>query len=114
MVIASILILGMVPLATGDATGRASAPVAVHIPGIHAAPSIGSRAAHPRPRGSRRALLFWEEEEEDDTSDDEAPRESALGSVAQHPGAHPGGPFAHQGTRRILSRSASPTLRLRC
>jgi hypothetical protein len=114
MAIASILILGLVPLAIGDATGPASAAVAIHTPGIHATPSLGSRAANPRPRGSRRAMLFWAEAEEDDTSDDESPRDSALGFVASHPATDRGGPFAHRGTGRILSRSASPTLRLRC
>jgi hypothetical protein len=114
MAIASILILGLVSLAAGDAKGSTSDPAAVPAPDLHAVPSLGSWAAHPQPRGTRRALLFLQEDEEDDTSEDDGQRDSALAFVASRPGTSSGDLLALRGTGRILSRSASPTLRLRC
>jgi hypothetical protein len=58
-------------------------------------------------------MLFWEEDEDDDSSDD-APPDSAVGFLSSKAGDALADRLALRGPGRSYSRSASPTLRLRC
>lgn len=109
MTIASIVILGSISLA--DA-GDAGPPVATVEFAIRP-PARWERADFERPGRRNPSSILYEEEDEDDTGDD-APVTSGHGHDVAIPSIDDGGRCRGRHPVRVASRSASPTLRLRC
>jgi hypothetical protein len=111
MAFAATLILGMLPIARAGETDLARLgsvmlqPVSITL--------ASWRAGTESTPGSKGDPSYLIEEDEDDTVDD-APLDSAPGIDSTDPLFASGHGLTCLGPRRVISRSASPSLRLRC
>src|SRR5438067_1182663 len=109
MTIASILILGSISLADAGDTGppAGSDGFAIRLMACWERADVG------RPGRCDSSSFLCEEEDEDDTFDD-APTASGRGHDVAIPSIDDDGRCRGRHPVRVASRSASPTLRLRC
>ncbi len=112
MILAAILMLGSNFAATGDGGVADLRPALGLVAEADGSRPGWDRQAERGPRRDERSSFLCEEDEDDTFDDDRAALGHGFASTVPAPSLS--GLFAGRAPRQVTSRSASPTLRLRC